>query len=1020
MTIFLKPQLTMRKILHHVALFICQLIIIYSMSYMTASFIQPARATSPTDNPQLITFLHWILQQQELTVEIPALTWLETENKPVSLHDITVSLQRQEDGQKIIIQAYLSNNNDKPQQFKFEGKILSYNKELTTLKIQFSLNLPTINFSGLLELNLPQTRLKIQQAILVLNQDQWYSHSLKLENLQLDCQWKQKDSQWSFIIHQFLAIEQTLQIQMTGDVTVPVATQAGKQPTQVPSVNLNLQLRHGQVNQIHRYIPDKLLPATVKWFKNSLLSGSFKTAELKIQGAINRLLDQKNLQLRTILEKVHLKYEKEWPPVENLTTSLHIQGRTVTLISQSGMIYRSKMLQATAIIEDITKDEPALDFVGELAGTGADSIKFIQNSPLHKDIDVGKGNLEVEGNVTVQLKMHIPFSAAPNTTFVKILFKNSIINDDSLKIKLTDVTGALYFDGKQLASDMMHGKLSDTPLDFTINILPQANHEKLIFISLSGQVDRNFIYQQMYNVSSEFENWQHIYKHLSGSMLLQGKVRVFKTKHPETSYTDIYLHSDMQGMVLDFPKPLFKTAEQVLPFQLHALVPKLGDTVVRVSFAKMLSTTLSFAHGLTRGNIVLGQDTPVDLPDAPVLHLAGRTPELAWRAWQQTLFGEKEKNDKNKDDKFPVPFLIDVKTDHLDLFGQIFAEVSLKAKLLDEIWHVSLVGQGIDGKIQFDQTQEKPVATLFFKNLIIPPQEDDPPELLENEPKDTTDPRELPIFTFHADNFQLGKLALGNVNLYTRPTPEGLFIELLEAKNDGLNLAAKGEWKYVNNQQDTLLTLWLDSKNIPLFLKKLGFTNSPISKGYAQIEVDAHWFDTPYRFKLAKLIGKLRFLLTDGQIVDVDPGVGRVIGLFDLQVLPRRIILDFSDIFSKGFAFSDIIGEFVLDRGLAHTDHVIIQAPAARIEIQGQTDLVKHEYNQIVNVFPHVFNTLPIAGALVGGLGVGAIAIILQKLLENEIGKSVNYQYHVTGSWDKPQIDSISVPSVAPEKPVLD
>ena len=1017
---FIKFQATMPKILHHVALFVCQLMIIYSMSYATILLISPARATSAINTPQMIMLLHWILQQQELSLEIPELTWLATENKLVSLQNITFALQRQNNAQKIIIQANLSDSQNQSQQFKFEGKILSYNKELTQLKIQFTLNLPTINFGGLLELNLPQTRFKIQQANLVIHPEQWYSHSLKLENLQADFQWKQIDNQWSFIVHQFLAHEQTLQIQMAGKITVPVATSSGNRPTRVPTVDLRIQLHHGQVNQIHRYIPDKLLPATVEWFKKSLLSGTFKTAEIKIQGAINQLLDKKNLQLKTVLEKMRLKYEQDWPPIENLTTSLQIQGRTVTLVSKSGTIYRSKMTQATAIIKDITLDEPALDFVGELVGTGEDSIKFIQNSPLHQDIEVGKGKLEVAGNVIIQLKMHIPFSAAPNTTFVKILFKNSIVNDDSLKIKLTDVTGALYFDGKHLASDTMHGKLSDTPIDFTVNILPQANHEKLILVSLSGQVDRHFIYQQMHNVSSEFENWQHIYKNLSGSMLLRGNVRVFKTKQPETSYTDIYLHSDMQGMLMNFPKPLLKTAEQVLPFQVHAFVPKVGDTVVRVSFEKIVSTTLSFAHGLTRGNIVLGQDAPVDLPDAAVLQLAGQTPTLAWRDWQQILSGEKEKNNQNEEDKFPVPFFIDVKTDHLDLFGQIFDEVSVKAKLLDEIWYVSLVGKGIDGKIQFDQTQKKPVANLSFKNLIIPPQEDETPELVENEPKDSTDPRELPTFTFHADNFQLGKMALGNVNLYTRPTPDGLFIELLEAKNDGLNLAAKGEWKYINNQQHTLLTLWLDSKNIPLFLKKLGFTNSPISEGHAQIEVDVNWFDTPYRFKLAKLIGKLRFLLTDGQIVDVDPGVGRVIGLFDLRVLPRRITLDFNDIFSKGFVFSDIIGEFALDRGVAHTDHVIIQAPAARIEIQGQTNFIKQEYNQLVNVFPHVSNTLPIAGALVGGFGVGAIAILIQKLVEGEIEKSVNYQYHVTGTWDKPQIDSVSLPAVPPEKSILD
>jgi uncharacterized protein (TIGR02099 family) len=1009
----------MLKILRRKFLLTIQLVIMGLTLYGAILLISPVRAAPPVPkNTQIITLLHWILQQQELTLDIPSLTWLAAANKPISLQHITLSLQHHQAVQKMTIQADLLDSANQSQQFRFEGNILNYNQSLTTIKIQFMLTLPLLNFNGVIELDTSQNRVKIQQATLLFTHQHW-SHPLKLEKLQADWQWQYHDNQWIMIINQLSAIEQTLQIQVAGKITVPVATQAAHQPTQVPVVDLKLQLHHGQVNQLYRYIPDKLLPTTVKWFKKALLSGSFKTAELKIHGAMNQLLDKKNLQLNMVLEKVRLNYADAWPPIENLTTSLQMQGRTITLVAQKASIYHSQLTQAVATIKDITADEPALDFVGELTSSGEDSIKFIQNSPLHKDIDVGKGKLEVAGKVKLQLKMRIPFSPAPNTIFVKILFEKSIINDDSLKLKLTDVSGALYFDGTHLASDTLHGTLSDTPLDFTISILPQAEHEKIILVSLSGQVDSHFIYEQMRNVSLEFENWQHIYKHLLGTMRLQGTVRVFKTQNPETSRTDIYLHSDMQGMTLDFPPPLSKTAAQLLPFQVHASLPKQGDTVVRVSFAKTLSTTLSFAKGLARGIIALGTDTPVDLPDTAVLHLSGQTPELAWRAWQQTLFGDQIKVPQNEDDKFPVPFLIDLKTDHLDVFGQIFNAVSLKAKLIDEVWHVALQGEGIDGNILFDKTQQKPLANLVFKNLIIPPQADVSPDIAaqreQNEPKDTTDPRELPIFTFHADNLQLGKMALGNVNLYTHPTPEGIFIELLEAKHDGLNLAAKGEWKYVSNQQNTYMSLWLDSKNIPLFLQKLGFPSSPISEGNAQIEIDVRWADTPYRVKLSKLIGKLRFLLTEGQIVDVDPGVGRVIGLFDLQVLPKRIMFDFNDIFSKGFAFATIIGEFALQQGLAHTDHVIIQAPAARIEIKGDTDLVKKQYNQIVNVFPHVSNTLPIAGALVGGLGVGAVAIIIQQLIQGEIEKNVNYQYRVTGSWDKPLIESVSIPADAPK-----
>lgn len=977
--------------------------------------VQWARATS--DSSELsakIAWISWLLEQQELSLSIPSLTWLNRENQPTRLENIRLSIHREQEIPQLIIQANLLNQ-QKSEKINFTGKIISYNKVLTLLKIQFTLELPILKCRGMIEFNLSEARLKIQQTTLDINATEWYGHPLKLENLRADLQWKNLNNQYLIDINRFDTTEQTLRIQGAGKITVPVASETS-QIQHVPTLDLNIQLQQGQVAQIHRYIPDKLLPHTIEWFKNSLLSGTFKTMTIKLKGAVNQLLESNHLQLKTILEKVKLRYEPSWPPIENLTTSLELQGRTITLIAQQGFIYRSKITQATGIIKDITADEPALDFIGELQGTGEDCIQFIKNSPLHQDIDVSEGHLDVSGQVGVQLKINVPFSPAPNTIFTKISLKNSIVRDDAFKIKLTEVTGELYFDGKYLSSNTLHGKLSETPVDFKLSVQPQENHQKLIFISLSSQVDRHFIYEQMYNISTEFEKWRHIYDHFSGSMRLEGNIRIFKTQQPETSYTDIVLHSKMQGMTLDLPQPLLKTAEQSLPFRLHAFVPKVGDTTVRVNFGQAVNTTLNFNPGLTRGTILLGDDKPVDLPENNELQLIGKTEQLSWYAWQHLLFGEQPPEARSKD-KFPLPFLIDLKTARLDIFGQLFDEVNIKAQLKDEVWHVSLVGQGINGKIQYDNTQSHPTAHLVFKNLIIPPQDDIKPELNDNETPDTTDPRDLPTMTFHADNLQFGKMFLGNVNIYTYPTARGMFIDLVEAKNNGLNIAARGEWKYQEQQQYTALTVWMDSKNIPVFLQNLGFSHSPISGGTAQIEMDVQWLDTPYRFKLAKLKGKLRFLLTDGLIVDVDPGVGRVIGLFDLTVLPRRITLDFNDIFSKGFAFSDILGEFELNYGLAHTDRVIIQAPAARIEIQGQTDLINKQYNQLVNVFPHVSNTLPIAGALVGGLGVGALAIVIQQLLQNEIEKTVNYQYHVTGSWDKPQIESVSIPSKTPQLP---
>ena len=44
----------------------------------------------------------------------------------------------------------------------------------------------------------------------------------------------------------------------------------------------------------------------------------------------------------------------------------------------------------------------------------------------------------------------------------------------------------------------------------------------------------------------------------------------------------------------------------------------------------------------------------------------------------------------------------------------------------------------------------------------------------------------------------------------------------------------------------------------------------------------------------------------DGQFLEIEPGIGKLVSLMSLQMLPRRISLDFRDVFSKGFQFDRI------------------------------------------------------------------------------------------------------------------
>jgi uncharacterized protein YhdP len=122
--------------------------------------------------------------------------------------------------------------------------------------------------------------------------------------------------------------------------------------------------------------------------------------------------------------------------------------------------------------------------------------------------------------------------------------------------------------------------------------------------------------------------------------------------------------------------------------------------------------------------------------------------------------------------------------------------------------------------------------------------------------------------------------------------------------------------------------------------------------------------------------------------------------------LPRRITLDFRDIFSEGFAFDSIVGNAALDKGQLHSDELRIRGPAAKILLSGQVDLVHETQDLKVRVQPQVGETVATGAMLVNPV-VGAVAWLAQKALNDPLDQIFAYEYAVSGSWQDPKVDKI-------------
>jgi uncharacterized protein YhdP len=150
--------------------------------------------------------------------------------------------------------------------------------------------------------------------------------------------------------------------------------------------------------------------------------------------------------------------------------------------------------------------------------------------------------------------------------------------------------------------------------------------------------------------------------------------------------------------------------------------------------------------------------------------------------------------------------------------------------------------------------------------------------------------------------------------------------------------------------------------------------------------------------------------VVQGNILTADPGAGRMLGLLSLSELPRRLALDFRDVFNEGFYFDEAKGTMTFENGTSYTDDLILSSTAADITITGSTDLVAQTFDYEFAVRPGVSKTLPVIGALAGGPVGAAAGLALQALLRDALGEAAEARYTIRGPWTDPQVEPVEKP----------
>ncbi|MDX1555575.1 MAG: AsmA-like C-terminal region-containing protein, partial [Xanthomonadales bacterium] len=456
--------------------------------------------------------------------------------------------------------------------------------------------------------------------------------------------------------------------------------------------------------------------------------------------------------------------------------------------------------------------------------------------------------------------------------------------------------------------------------------------------------------------------------------------------------------SGLEGIEIPLPEPLDKPPDEPWPLQFS--VPLAGDSrLLELAIDDRFSMKMTFGDDWTapRGaSIRIGPEAAAP-PDSGQFRLNGEASTLDLDGWIRLVIQQARAGRRLGGLQLDSGA---VSARELLFLDRRFEEVGMQFSTSGDALGVTFSAETIDGRINFVGLGggSQSISAELDRLVVGPP--------LSSGMELDVDPAQLPALHLYAGSFRYSGVELGETRIEAYPTAEGFHFEIVEAESEQMSVRASGDWALIEGSHRSNFDIHMTSESLGDFLRHLNFA-SPVEGGQTLVDFSVWWEGSPGQFRLARLNGEVNFNVNTGVIRDASPGTGRLLGLLSVQSLPKRLALDFRDVFDSGLVFDEASGSFIMLNGSARTDDVRLTSSAANISFSGTTDLVGRQYDQLITVRPGLGNTLPVIGAIAGGPGGAAAGLALQGLLHDELGEASQVQYTLTGDWDAPRIEPV-------------
>ena len=807
-------------------------------------------------------------------------------------------------------------------------------------------------------------------------------------------------------------------------------------------LDLHANLSRADGARVHRYLPSVIYPPARDYVRDAVQAGSASGVKFRVKGDLYDMpfadprqgefrisANVKNARLVFVPRSLQSPEELPWPPLTQLNGELVIDRSKLQVRNANARMGAASGLQISkidALIADLSHSTVVVN--AEARGALTEGLGIVNGSPVGPMIGQALARAVATGNADYKLKLTLPI-ATLNTSTVQgsVTLPGNDIQMSPETPRLGRARGVVNFNenGFQIVgaqAQMLGGEArlegGSLPLLVANTAVNGGRAAGAIAIRASGTATAEGLRQ-----ARELGLIARLAQHASGSAAYAA-VLGFRQGAPELTVT-----STLQGLALSLPAPLNKSAQAALSMRLEtaalapvSLAPGPGGQVrlqeqlkldlgslVSISYVRDVSDT---EPRVRRGSIAVGlgpqESAPMPL-EGVVANI--KLDQLNLDAWGNLLSQATDTPLASATAAALgyLPTTWAVRARELTLGGRTLQQVVMGGSREGLLWRANLDATELNGYLEYRQPSGAGEGRVFARlsRLTLAPGVDRDVEELLNEQPDSIPALDIVVDDFELRGKRLGRVEVQAVNRRVGGVREWRLNKFNMSTSEAV-LTATGNWATppTPGLRRTVMNFKLDISDSGELLSRLGM-KGVVRKGQGKMEGQVAWTGSPITLDYPSMVGRFTVDVENGQFLKADPGIAKLLGVLSLQSLPRRLTLDFRDVFSEGFPFDFFRGDIEIEQGIAITNNLQMKGVNAAVLMEGRADIARETQDIKVVVIPEINAGTASLIASVINPAVGIGTFLAQMFLRKPLTEAATQEFHIDGAWADPKISRV-------------